>query len=256
MANIYLRVPTYVAQFYRGLDATRQMSEFEPYKFCEFQHEYIWMKNMLRLIPETEQTSSWCYSQRAWNNMLGGKSPAGGKIILHRDRTVWPSINEICAMTGEKKIQKMDGYDYLCLQMPQDVVYGNQLHHTNGSYNLSAKNAIALQRLLRDEFVHTFLDWLIQERRYCNQIGLHREIGQTIERFFERYYIFIGATLKERDSMYRMSRRWVDQARILPNDRVDFSNSDIHYISERESERLEPMDFEREIDKGIVSKEM
>jgi hypothetical protein len=43
---------------------------------------------------------------------------------------------------------------------------------------------------------------------------------------------------------------------MLPNDRVDFSNSDIHYISERESERLEPMDFEREIDEEITSKEM
>ena len=39
MANIYLRVPTYVAQFYRGLDADHLLAEHDAYEFMEFQHE-------------------------------------------------------------------------------------------------------------------------------------------------------------------------------------------------------------------------
>ena len=37
MSNIYLRVPTYVAQFYRGRDVTNRLSEFQPVEFSSFQ---------------------------------------------------------------------------------------------------------------------------------------------------------------------------------------------------------------------------
>ena len=58
MANIYLRVPTYVAQFYRGLDAEHLLAEHDAYEFMEFQHEYWLMKNYLHLIPENQQTAT------------------------------------------------------------------------------------------------------------------------------------------------------------------------------------------------------
>ena len=103
------------------------------------------------------------------------------------------------------------------------------------------------QRMLRDEFKHTILDWIIQDRRYCNQVGIHREIGQTIERFFERYYISIGSGKRERESMYKMVRRWLDEAHLLPNDRVDFSATDIHYVTEKERERRTNNDFQSEV---------
>lgn len=239
MANIYLRVPTYVAQFYRGLDAEHLLAEHDAYEFMEFQHEYWLMKNYLHLIPENQQTNNYCYSQRAWNNILAGKDPAGTKSILKRERTVWPTMTEVCTMIGEKKIQRMDGYDYLCIKIPTEVMMGDALRKTNGSYSLEVRESLILQRILRNEFIHYFLDWVIQDRRYCNKVGLYRPIGSTIERFYERYYIQIGRDVKERNSMYRMSRRWIIEAKILPNDRIDFADSDITTLTESEEQRLE-----------------
>lgn len=247
MPNIYLRIPTYVAQFYRGLDSKHLLAENEPYEFCMFQHEYIYLKNQLLLIPEDQQTCSWCYSQRAWNNIMAGRPPMGGSTIIRRDRTQWPTNNEICALIGIKSVKKMEAYEYLCVKIPDEAMFGDEVRRTNGSYSLRQNEAMKFQRMLRDEFKHTILDWIIQERRYCNQVGIHREIGQTIERFFERYYISIGSGKRERESMYKMVRRWLDEAHLLPNDRVDFSATDIHYVTDKERERRTNNDFQSEV---------
>ena len=50
MPNIYLRVPSYVAQFYRAIDPNRRLSEQDAYQFCPFQHEYILMRNITVLL--------------------------------------------------------------------------------------------------------------------------------------------------------------------------------------------------------------
>lgn len=251
MANIYLRVPSYVAQFYRALDPEKVLAEAEPYKFCRFQHEYMLMQNCLILINENEQTCTWCYSQRAWRNILQGKPPTGGKVVIQRDKDCWPCTKELCAIIGEKSVAKMEAYDYLAIEIPDEIIVGDQVRLTNASYSLHQREAIQLQQLLRDEFVHTFLDWVIQDRRYCNKMGVMREIGTTIERFFERYHIFIGGNKKERESMYRMSLRWIYQAHLLPNDRVDFSDSDIHYVSDKEQATADHYDFKGEIEREI-----
>jgi hypothetical protein len=204
------------------------------------------MRNTLTLIPETEQNCTWCYSQRAFNNILRGIPPTGGKAVIQRDQQEWITTKELCAIIGEKSVAKMEAYDYLALEMPPDVMLGDEVRKTNGSYSLKQRDAIHLQELLRDEFVHTFLDWLIQDRRYCNRLGLRREIGTTIERFFERYYIFIGTNKRERESMYRMGRRWIEKARILPNDRIDFGE-DMTFVTEREQQEADSYDFVGEI---------
>ena len=246
MPNIYLRVPSYVAQFFRAIEPNRRLSENDAYQFCPFQHEYILLRNTLTLIPENEQTCSWCYSQRAWHNIVRGIPPTGGKAVIQRDPQQWVDTKELCAIIGEKSVAKMEAYDFLCIEAPQDVMLGDEVRRTNGSYSLHQREAIALQQLLRNEFVHTFLDWVIQDRRCCNRLGIRREIGTTIERFFERYYIFIGSNKRERESMYRMSLRWIYQARELPNDRIDFGE-DMDFVTEREEQEADHFNFEGEI---------
>lgn len=170
---------------------------------------------------------------------------------MQRDPQTWPDTKDLCAIIGEKSVKKMEAYDYLCIEMPNDVMMGDQLRHTNGSYSLRQHDAIELQCLLRDEYVHTFLDWLIQDRRYCNQMGIRRQIATTIERFFERYYIFVGTNKTERESMYRMGRRWIEKAYACPNDRIDFGE-DLTFVTDAEMAQRDKFNFIEE----IQSKEM
>lgn len=235
MANIYLRVPTYLAQFYRGRDDNHVLAEHEPIKFSAFQHEAVLLSSSLVLIPENNQTSSSCYSQRAWKNMLSGRPPQGGDKLLIRDPKEWITINEICLLIGENNLKRMEGMDYLCIALPNEVLIGNTVRKVNGSYSLPPSDASELLRLLRNEFIHLLLDWIIQERRFCNQNGIKREISTVLEHFFSRYRIQIGADKKERNIMRRMAYRWVEMAQMLPNDRVEFNDEDMTFINSAEN---------------------
>ena len=99
MANIYIKVPWYVAWHFRGRDEKRQLTEWDAVKFTEFDHEYRTLVNNLRFIPEAQQ-SRMCFSQQAWKNILHGRKPDGGQIILQRDPKTWPTVNETAALTG------------------------------------------------------------------------------------------------------------------------------------------------------------
>ena len=252
MANIYLKVPTYVAQFYRGRDADNRLTEFDPVEFSEFEHESVMIGYGLMLIPEPQQTNTACYSQRAWKNILSGKPPTGGKRLIVRDPEVWPTAQEICTLTGDKKIQRMDGYDYLCIAMPREIYRGKQVRQTNGSYSLPFKEANTIASMLRNNFMHLFLDWFVQERRWCNKNGVWRDIGTVIEHFFDRYQIQIGGDRKERDTMRRLAYRWIDHTKMLPNDRIQFDWDDLFSLDPKEEEAAK--DFLEELDNNGKNK--
>lgn len=234
MANIYLQVPGYVAQFYRGREENKVLTEFEPIQFAQFSHEAVLISSSLVLIPESQQTSCYCFSQRAWKNMLQGKTPAGGKRILNRDQQEWLTSKEVSVLCNGKNIVNTDSRDYLCIELPKEILIGDMVRQINGSFCLPPSDAIALTNMLRKEFLHMILDWVIQERRSCNQKSIKREISTILEHFFYRYRIQVGKDNNDRNIMRRMCYRWINQAKMLCNDRVDFDDEDMQFLTEKE----------------------
>ena len=241
MANIYLRVPTAMAQFYRHREVKNPLTEFQPVMFSPYQHEHILMSNFLQLDAGSDMTHAVCFSQRAWRNILQGRMPNGGKRVLNRDEKEWPTMQEICLLTGDKKIQKMEGYDYLCIEIPKEILVGRQYKPTNASYTLPPTPANSLITLLRNFFIFVLLDWVRQERQFCNVHGIsHRKRNLTvmIDHFFYYYDICIGNNGKDRENMRRMAIRWIEESQILPNDGVNFGDAEDFkevYDDERES---------------------
>lgn len=243
MANIYLRVPTAMAQFYRHREVKNPLSEFEPVKFSAFQGEYILMSNFLQLDVGGDLTHAACFSQRAWRNILQGKLPTGGKRVMNRNETEWPTMREICMLTGDKKIQRLEGYDYLCIEIPKEVLVGRQYKPTSGSFTLPPSAANSMVSLLRNFFIFILLDWVRQERHFCNFHGISlkkRNLTMMIDHFFYYYDICIGTNGKDRESMRRMAIRWIEEAQMLPNDGVNFADADdLEYIYKSEQEDID-----------------
>ena len=226
--NIYLRVPTAIAQFYRHREVKNPLTEFEPVKFSPFQHEHILMSNFLQIDVCNDVVHAECFSQRAWRNILQGKMPAGGKRVLNRDETEWPSMQEVCLLVG-KKVQRMESYDYLCVEMPKEILVGREYRPTNASYSLPPSAAYSMVSLLRNFFIFILLDWVRQERHFCNVHGISmkkRNLAMIIDHFFYDYDICIGTNGKDRESMRRMAIRWIEEAQMLPNDGVNFDEAE------------------------------
>ena len=238
MANIYVRLPWYVAAFYRGLEEDNPLTEWQPYEFKEYTHEYVIMENNLRYIPE-QNLSRQCYSQRAWNNILHGKTPDGSVNVLRRDPTVWPDTNELCTLTGTSMMGKMATSDYLAVKMPREVWLNRKVYRTNQGYAFSADNAQHFIKMLSQEFYHVFLDWVEQDERYCNRMGIHRKNLEVMERFLVQYNIPISVDSTEQDTLRRMRNRWMANAKKRPNDRVNFNQVYLEHISDDDRRRAE-----------------
>lgn len=238
MANIYVRLPWYVAAFYRGLEEDNPLTEWQPYEFKEYTHEYVIMENNLRYIPE-QNLSRQCYSQRAWNNILRGKTPDGTSTILRRDPTEWPDSSELCALTGTSNTGKMATCDYLAVKMPREVWLNKKVYRTNQGYAFSADNAQHFIKMLSQEFYHVFLDWVEQDERYCNRMGIHRKNLEVMERFLVQYNIPISVDSAEQDTLRRMRNRWIANAKKRPNDRVNFNQVYLEHISDDDRRRAE-----------------
>lgn len=234
MANIYLRVPSYLAQFYRNREVKKPLTETKPVTFSPFQAESVIMAARLTLVPEQACEHNICFSQRMWQNMMRGKRPQGGRPMFDRDTDQWLSLDEVNALTGVVKTKKYEGSDYLCIQTPKTVVVGRQYKQVTASFNLSAGAANELVRQLRTEFIRILLGWVRRELALCDVKGIRRDVVTCIDHFFYHYNIMIGINPTDRDSMRRMAMRWLEDAKMLP-DEID--DEDVLYIYEREREK-------------------
>lgn len=245
MNTIYLRMPKYVADFHRARDESHALLHTEPVVFCEYSRQHVILATCLRILAPQQQTLAHCYSQRAWRNICNGRPPKGGFQVFRRDPTEWPSPQEVCTLEGSRQHAWPDAIDYLCIGLPREVMIGPTVHRVNASYSLDATSAAQLTQLLRNEFYMTLLDWLIQDRRYCNQQGIHRTRIESFERFLARYEITVSADNRERNSLRRMANRWLRAAYALTNDRVDFGEKFWFTKNDSEENNCEPPVYNR-----------
>ena len=89
MPNIYLRLPLSRCQFFRHRESDYILQHEEPVVFNAYTHEYFIMRNSLINAAKNTHVDMACFSQQQWCNMLTGKGPAGGKVMMPRDANDW-----------------------------------------------------------------------------------------------------------------------------------------------------------------------
>lgn len=247
MSNIYLRVPTYLAQFLRGR-YQQPLTEQEPIVFSQFDPDQ-WVLEQGLMLRDGEPDVS-CLSQREWRNVTQGKSPQGGRRILQRDEQAWPTMQEVAALTGEKINKKTEGFDYVTIQMPRTVVIGLREVPTNASFTLPRRQAAELVGRLRREFIRKLVGWVREERYYCDQKGIRRDLTMIIDHFFYHHNMLLGTNTRDRDSMRRMAARWIEDAMAMPPE-LDDEDALFVYERERGAQDKSLSDLLKELNAGV-----
>ncbi len=252
MANIYLRVPTYLAQWYRGRVAPEpSLTEFEPVVFSKFQEEYQMMSSWLIHVNEHDMENTVCFSERMWKNMLNGRSPRGGrKTVIKRQPTEWLSMAEVTFLSGIAKTKKTESYDYLCIQAPKYVLIGNSWKVVTPSFTMNCRQAGELVRQLSNEFKRMLLHWVTQELFLCEKRGIRRDATMCVDHFFYHYNVCLGTNKPDRDSMRRMTARWMEEAKMMPSD-IDDEDALFLYENERKNSRLDIDAIIKDVNSGI-----
>lgn len=238
MANIYLKIPWYVACWLRGRDEDHQLTEWEPVKFADFDHEYQMMINTLRNIPEQNQTCM-CYSQHAWNNILKGKCPDGSMLIMNRDQTKWPDSSETATLTGVKKSDRHNASDYICIEMPREVWIGKRTYRTNACYSMSHDAAYKFAAMLTDRFCYEYTQWFYQDQRIARSQGFKRKQNESVERFFVQFNFPVIIDPRLRESMRRQHTRFIKKGMSKPAYGLQFEHSFLEHISDDDKKKIE-----------------
>ena len=237
MANIYLKVPWYVAAHFRGRDEENQLTEWEPVKFSDYDHEYQIMVNNLRNIPEQNQ-SPICYSQRAWQNILRGKTP-DGKAMISRDQTKWPDVRETATLTGCNPSARHNSSDYLCIEMPREVYHCKRLFRSNAGYTLPTDSAYFLAKMLTDRFCYEYTQWYIADQRIALSQGFKRKQQESVERYYTQFNFPVAIDPKLRESMRRQHNRFFKRGHSKPSFGLQFSHSFLEHLSDVDKKKIE-----------------
>lgn len=207
MANIYLRVPQYVAAFYRHRDEDHPLDEWTPIVFGDYTYENRLIRQGICLDSSQKYLSTTCYSAASWKNICKGKLPRGGKLIFIRDEKQWPNSKEIVTLEGRALKLNEGKFDYLCIALPREAIVGGMVIRTNANCTLSSKKAVELCKVLRDEFYHHFYEWCLNEERMFRQKGIAIHKTEMMERFYARYDIPMNWGNSTENTMRQMAKR-------------------------------------------------
>ena len=238
MANIYLKVPWYVAAHFRGRDEDHQLTEWEPVKFTDFDHEFQIMVNNCRRIPEQNQSPQ-CWSQRAWNNILRGRKPDGSMLILNRDPGKWPDTNEMATLVGLKMSGRQHASDYLCIEMPREVWFNKRSWRTNSCYSLPYDSAYYMASVLTDKFCYEYTQWVTQDIRNAAALGFKRKQLEAVERYFVQYNYPDIIDPQLRESMRRQHNRFMKKGMSKPKFGLQFGHAFLEHVSEEDQKKID-----------------
>lgn len=210
MPNIYLRLPTSRCQFFRNRDPKRVLAKDEPLVFSVYSPEYFVMRSSLTNAGAlSQEVNTQCFSQQQWRNMLNGRHPLGGNILVTRDFSEYLTYDEVLHLNGNKEYSKSDNEDYLCIKLPSEIEVIDTVRAVTPTWNLDRSGIYKLLELLNNDFKRSVVEWALATFDFCTANGkiIARSKAAMLERYLMRYGI--NPSTEEKDNLRRVVERWL-----------------------------------------------
>lgn len=208
MACMYIRVPHYVASFWRNRVESKPIAVGGR---LDLSGEYVlWQMMQQGLIrnPDEEVAKDGCFCERMWRKMLRGQSVVAKekgryvKVYPHRDAGMYLNDGEINAMAGVKCGKSEEQNEYLCVELPQKVWSNGQQYSVDGQWQLNGVNVQLFVAELRKCFWHECVRY-VEHFLDAAPRGVERSANEGLDRFMLRYDIRVGQDNKERATLKR-----------------------------------------------------
>ncbi|MBO4719918.1 MAG: hypothetical protein J5658_08605 [Prevotella sp.] len=234
MPKIYLRVSKYVGSFMRADGNGNSISKQTPIQLSQCSDEYAVMVHSLRIVPETQQRRACCYSQSAWNNMLRGRLPEGGKPIIQRDPKDYLTYAEVCTLERLPNKTRREAYEFLCIALPREIYVDGRIELVSSSHTLDTSAANQLRRIFRHRFIREYLYFEERQRDWCREQRIDRTDVEILERFFMKWDIPVSHDNKEREHLRRQIFRWRKEGKRMANEADVIGDAEITRVDEYE----------------------
>ena len=210
MPNIYLRLPVSRCQYFRHRDPDRTLARNEPVVFGSYMPEYFVIRNSLSNAGSvTQKVNPQCFSHQQWRNMMNGRHPLGGNVLVKRDSAEYLTFAEVQQLNGYKDYSKSANEEYLCIKLPTEIEVVDTVRTITPTWNLDRYGIFKLIELLNNDFKRCMVEWVLATFDFCTSNGriIARSKSAMIERFLMRYGI--DPSNEEKDNMRRIVERWL-----------------------------------------------
>lgn len=210
MPNIYLRLPMSRCQFFRHRDPKRVLAKNEPVVFSVYSPEYFVMRSSLTNAGAlSHEVNTQCFSHLQWCNMLNGRHPLGGNVLVTRDTSEYLTYDEVLHLNGNKEYAKSDNEDYLCIKLPSEIEVIDTVRAVTPTWNLDRSGVYKLLELLNNDFKRSVVEWALATFDFCTANGkiIARSKAAMLERYLMRYGI--DPSSEEKDNLRRVVERWI-----------------------------------------------
>ena len=210
MPNIYLRLPMSRCQFFRNRDPKRVLAKNEPVVFSVYSPEYFVMRSSLTNAGAlSHEVNTQCFSYQQWCNMLNGRHPLGGNVLVTRDTSEYLTYDEVLHLNGNKEYAKSDNEDYLCIKLPSEIEVIDTVRAVTPTWNLDRSGVYKLLELLNNDFKRSVVEWALATFDFCTANGkiIARSKAAMLERYLMRYGI--DPSSEEKDNLRRVVERWI-----------------------------------------------
>ena len=213
MANIYLRLPSYLCNFARNsmMDGKGEqicLRPEQPLQFCEFDAQYRVLARNISPMPYGYKKGDIprCISQQEWKLLMKGWSPVTKKQMLKRDKNVYLSYMEIAQLYCQQlQHSNTEDYDYLCIALPQKVFIDGAYHYTNQGWNILRDSTSQLVNCFVEDFVIALGEWNRKTKIHClyphgsidDREQIERKRNSMLERFLLHYDISVSKDYHE-----------------------------------------------------------
>lgn len=230
MSNIYLRLPSIVVQYFRNRDEKHPLRPDEPLELSEYDCKYNIIKYGCSLKVDTDSIRQMSYTYTQWRSMCRGCHPVTGKLRIKTKKDFYPTYKDVCDIVGVEFYDKYNGYEYLCIKLPNILVVGDKTCHSTPNHGLVNRAAKELRSEFLNVFKTAFLVFYRDNVRFCLQQKILREKTDIIERFFCRYNINSSDIDKSKRTLYREITRWQNNTIDVYNSDSNIDNFDIERI--------------------------
>lgn len=190
MANCYLRVPKYVAIYFRNRDACKKLPIGSVLSFDNSTKLWNVFVNMIHSNNADLVVPIGSFCERQWRRMLRGNtlcltssSAPSEKKVHHPPKNNWLSDEDVSTLAGISKKPRNDDGEYLCLKLPTEVYANNVICKVNGQWQLMNSGAKKMILLMTEEFWRAAFLYIRNYRKWCMEKNIKTSDIEVLQKF-------------------------------------------------------------------------
>lgn len=210
MANFYLRVPHYVASYFRNKDQQKPIPVGGVIRIDCTSYLFPCLSSMIFSNNNETIMPHGCFCERQWRRMLRGSliyTPKPGATppanVSAKVKGDYLTDAEVSALSNVSSRNDEGVSEYLCIRLPEEVYVNNRVGKTNGQWQLTNSGAKRMAALMTDEFWRIFFVYMDRDREWCLGHAVERSILDVIERFMAKYDIRNSLDNREKMTLKR-----------------------------------------------------